>query len=65
LVSTLGLTCNYTVDLIVHINIIQEFLSYIIEQLMKVAVIVIDVAGVRSIVAVFVQNSEGNPGINA
>jgi hypothetical protein len=65
LVSTLRLTGDYAIDFVIDMNLFKKVLSDMVEQLVKVAVVVIDVASVWRVVVVFLQDGKGNLGVDA
>ena len=65
LVSMLRLTGDYTIDFVIDMHLFKKVLSDMVEQLMKVAVIVIDVACVWCMVIVSFKDGKGYPCINA
>jgi hypothetical protein len=65
LVSTLRLTGDYAIDFVIDMHLFKKVLSDMVEQLVKVAVVVIDVANVWRVVVVFFKDSKSYPCINA
>ena len=65
MVSTLRLTGDYAIDFVIDMHLFKKVLSDMVEQLVKVAVVVIDVASVWRVVVVFLQDGKGNLGIDA
>jgi hypothetical protein len=53
------------IDFVIDMHLFKKVLSNVVEQLMKVAVIVIDVACVWCMVIVSFKDGKGYPGVNA
>ena len=65
LVSKFRFAGDLSVDLVVDMHFFEEVLTDMVEQLVKVAVVVIDVANVWRVVVVFFKDSKSYPCINA
>jgi hypothetical protein len=61
----LRLTGDYAIDYIINMHLFKKVLADVVEQLVKVAVVVIDVANVWRVVVVFFKDSKSYPCINA
>ena len=56
---------DHTIDFVVDVDFFQESLADMVKQLVKVAVIVVYVADIRSMVAVLFKDGKGNLWIDA
>ena len=65
LVAMFCLAHDDTIDFVVDVNLFQKVLANMVEQLMKVAVIVIDVACIWCMVIVSFKDGKGYPGVDA
>ena len=65
LVSQFRLAGDDAVNLIINVHLVHKVLAYMVQQLMQIRVVVVDVAGIWRMVAIFLQYGKGDSRVDA
>ena len=65
LVSQLRLSRDNAVNLIINMHLVHEGLANVVQEFMQIGVVVVDVASIRCMVVVLLQDSEGDTAVDA
>ena len=65
LIALLSFADNLSVYLVVYVNFVHEVLADVVQQLMQIRVVVVDVAGIWRMVAIFLQYGKGDTAVDA
>ena len=65
LVSQFRLACDDAIDFIVDVHLVHKVLAYMVQQLMQIRVVVVDVARIWRMVAIFLQYGKGDTAVDA